>query len=281
MRERFVQLRGLPICLCEWGEPGAPLVLCLHGFLDQGAAWTLVAERVAEKGYHFVAPDARGHGRSSHTPPGSDYHFPDYLSDLDAIVAELEPERLHLLGHSMGGTVASLYAGLRPEAVDVLVLVEGLGPPAEKSTDLPNKIRLHLDQLRNLKPHRVMEDVTAASDRLRRMTPSLSPDFALLLAERSTVKVPGGVSWRWDKLHRTRIPAVFSVEGYLATLQQITAPTTIIYGKESWYRFPDLPQRESAITTRTRHEIPGSHSLHIDAPEDLAALLVNAFKVGV
>lgn len=278
MRERIVQLRSLPVCLCEWGEPGAPLVLCLHGFLDQGAAWALVAERVAEQGYHFIAPDARGHGRSGHTPLGSDYHFPDYLSDLDALLELLAPDRLHLVGHSMGGTVASLYAGLRPEVVSVLALVEGLGPPAESGADLPGKLRLHLDQLRKLKAHRVMENATAAAERLRRMTPTLSPDFAQLLAERSTVPVPGGVSWRWDRLHRTRMPAIFSAEGYQATLAQITAPTTAIFGDQSWYRFPDLDERAESIPTLTRHTLSGGHSLHIDAPDALAECLVNAFQ---
>jgi pimeloyl-ACP methyl ester carboxylesterase len=278
MRERIVQLRSLPVCLCEWGEPGAPLVLCLHGFLDQGAAWTLVAERVASQGYHFIAPDARGHGRSGHTPPGSDYHFPDYLSDLDALLELLAPERLHLVGHSMGGTIASLYAGLRPEAVHTLALIEGLGPPSEDPTDLPAKIRLHLDQLRKLKAHRVMEHVTAAAQRLRRMTPTLSTDFAQLLAERSTVPVPDGVIWRWDRLHRTRMPAVFSAEGYKATLAQITATTTAIFGDQSWYHFPDLDDRTACISSLNRHTLSGGHSLHIDAPEALADCLVKSFQ---
>jgi pimeloyl-ACP methyl ester carboxylesterase len=254
------------------------LVLCLHGFLDQGAAWAKVAERIAEQGYHFVAPDARGHGRSGHAPPGSDYHFPDYLSDLDGILALLAPSSLRLIGHSMGGTVASLYAGLRPEAVDVLVLAEGLGPPAEEATDLPNKLRLHLDQLRSLKPHKVMRNVEGAAERLRRMTPGLSEAFSLCLAERSCEAVDGGVSWTWDKLHRTRMPTVFLVEGYLETLRRITAPTTVVYGRESWYRFSDLPEREAAIAQCSRHEVEGSHSLHIDAPLALTEIILSAFE---
>jgi len=254
------------------------LVLCLHGFLDQGAAWAKVAEKISGQGYHFVAPDARGHGRSGHAPPGSDYHFPDYLSDLDGLIAQLEPTSLRLIGHSMGGTIATLYAGLRPEIVDVLAIAEGLGPPAEKPTDLPDKIQLHLDQLLNLKPHRVMESVEAAAERLRRMTPSLDEDFAVFLANRSTEAVEGGVKWTWDKLHRTRMPTVFLVEGYVETLRRITAPTTLVYGSESWYRFPDLPDREAAVAQLSRHEIQAGHSLHIDAPEALAEIFIDAFS---
>jgi len=278
MRERFIQVRGLPICLCEWGDEGAPIILCLHGFLDQGAAWAMVGERLAEEGYHFIAPDARGHGRSGHAPAGSDYHFPDYLSDLDGIIQFLKPDKLRLVGHSMGGTVATLYAGVRPEIVDVLCVAEGLGPPAEEAVSLPNKLRLHLDQLQNLKAHRCMEDIPAAIARIQRMTPKMPTDFARFLAERSTKPQDDGLIWTWDPLHRTRMPTVFSLEGYLATLRRIQAPTTVVYGSESWYCFPDLPEREAAIPNFTRMEITASHSLHIDAPEALSDCFLQAIR---
>ena len=136
VRERFVSIRGLNLCLCEWGGVGRPIVVCLHGYLDQGAAWARVAQRFAQHGYHFIAPDARGHGRSDHAPAGSDYHFPDYLSDLDGLLDELNVSKVLLVGHSMGGTVASLYAGVRPERIEALGVVEGLGPPTEDLSTL-------------------------------------------------------------------------------------------------------------------------------------------------
>ena len=278
MRERFIQVRGLKICLCEWGESGKPVVVCLHGYLDQGAAWAKVAEHIAAQGYHFIAPDARGHGKSDHAPAGSDYHFPDYLSDLDGVLDQLNLDEVILFGHSMGGTIASLYAGVRPERIRVLGIVEGLGPPAEKLTDLPDKIRLHLDQIRSLKPHRVFEDIDAGAKRLQKMTPGLDAEFARFLAERSTEPTDNGIQWRWDPLHRTRMPSVFSTESYSEALRRITAPVTLIYGDRSWYQFPDLTERESCLKNQTRHTVPGSHSLHIDSPEAVAEIFLDAIR---
>ena len=278
MQERFISVRGLNLCLCEWGELGSPVVVCLQGYLDQGAAWAQIGERFANAGYHFIAPDARGHGRSDHAPPGSDYHFPDYLSDLDGILDQLQVSSVLLLGHSMGGTVASLYAGVRPERIKALGVVEGLGPPAEDLATLVDKIQLHLDQLRALKPHRVMKDSSAAALRLRRLSPNLSEENAERLAARSTRSVEGGVVWRWDPLHRTRIPSVFSTESYLAAIRRITAPVSLFYGDQSWYQFPDLAEREAALQSAKRHVLPGGHNLHIDAPEALADRLLEAFR---
>ena len=278
MRERFVSVRGLNICLCEWGEQGDPIVLCMHGYLDQGAAWARVGERFAEEGYHFIAPDARGHGRTDHAPAGSDYHFPDYLSDLEGLLDALEVSKVLLIGHSMGGTVASLYAGVRPERIAALGVVEGLGPPEEDLATLADKIRLHLDQIRNLKPHRVMADASAAAERLRRLSPGLSDEFSQSLALRSTVEVEGGVVWRWDPLHRTRIPSVFSKDSYIAAIRRITAPVTLIYGEQSWYQFPDLSERESALKHFVSHTLPGGHNLHIDSPKEVADLFIEAFR---
>ena len=278
MRERFVSIRGLNVCLCEWGQVGDPIVICLHGYLDQGAAWARVGERFAEQGFHFIAPDARGHGCSDHAPEGSDYHFPDYLSDLDGLLDELDLSEIFLIGHSMGGTVASLYAGVRPERITALGVVEGLGPPEEDLSSLADKIRLHLDQIRSLKPHRVMKDTAAAAERLRRLSPGLSTEFSESLSARSTVEVDGGVVWRWDPLHRTRIPSVFSKESYIAALRRITAPVALVYGDAGWYKFPDLPEREAALKDFKRHTLPGGHNLHIDAPEAMADIFIDAFR---
>ena len=64
MREAFVEGRGLPLCVCTWGNPADPPILLLHGMLDQGATWEMVATRLAADGFYVVAPDLRGHGRS-------------------------------------------------------------------------------------------------------------------------------------------------------------------------------------------------------------------------
>src|SRR5690606_17454861 len=111
-----------------------------------------------------IAPDQRGHGLSEHVGRGGFYHFWDYVSDLDALVGSLE-RPVDLVGHSMGGTVACLYASLRPEAVRRLVLVEGLGPP-DASGELLRRPRRFLDDRHRGPVHAPLDDV---ADGVRRM----------------------------------------------------------------------------------------------------------------
>src|SRR5262245_26616302 len=123
---------GLTCHVLEWGGADAALdhtVVLLHGFLDLAWTWVPTVEAGLAGRFHVVAPDVRGHGDSDRVGPGGYYHFIDYLADLDALVRTLGRRRLSLVGHSMGGSIASYYAGVYPDRVHRLALLEGLGPP--------------------------------------------------------------------------------------------------------------------------------------------------------
>ena len=126
--------RGLTLRICEWGPPEARPLLVLHGFLEQGAAWRDVALSLPHR--RIIAPDARGHGLTEHVGTGGWYHFWDYVSDAEAIVDHLGSP-IDLLGHSMGGGVASILAGARPEKVRRLMVIEGLGPQRTPTRGTP------------------------------------------------------------------------------------------------------------------------------------------------
>ena len=121
-----LDVRGLGLVVRELSPKSqhehTPIV-CLHGWLDNGGAFIPVADGHPGR---WLALDQRGFGQSDHLGPGAYYHFADLLTDLDALVRKIG-ERVHLVGHSMGGTVASMYAAVRPENVDRLVVIEGLG----------------------------------------------------------------------------------------------------------------------------------------------------------
>ena len=173
--ETFLDVGGLRLCVCRWrpeAERAAPPVLILHGFLEQGFAWDAVARQlVAALGRNVVAPDHRGHGRSEHVGAGGFYHFWDYVGDVQAVVDHLGGV-VDLVGHSMGGTMAALYAGSRPETVRRLALLEGFGPPdvEEQALDLARAFLRTRDRPPR---HPIMADVAAAAERMRRYNPSL------------------------------------------------------------------------------------------------------------
>ena len=278
LRERMVRVRGLELCVCEWGPEDGPLVLILHGWLDQGAAWNRVAMELAAAGYWVVAPDQRRHGRSAHTPAGTSYHFAEYLGDLDALLVELDRPLQLLVGHSMGGTVASLYAGLRPEAVPRLVLVEGVGPPPETVESAVDRMRTWLDHQKKDWNTRPMDSVGAAAERLRRFNPGLSTGDAMMLAERSTCEKDGAVYWTWDPLHRSRSATAYDSARHRACMSRITATVRFIHGDQSWYmQIPDLEERLASIPRLVeRVELTSGHAVHVDAPEALAQALQTA-----
>src|ERR1043165_1345573 len=129
---------GLTYHVLEWGTEtaGDLTFVLLHGFADIGAMWSEVADRIAPHG-HVMAPDLRGHGDSDWVGPGGYYYFMDYVADLDDVIAQLARRRVVVVGHSMGGSVSSYWAGTRPDRLIGLALLEGLGPGDMSEHDGP------------------------------------------------------------------------------------------------------------------------------------------------
>src|SRR4051794_24555734 len=103
----YQRVNGLKLYVHRFRDPAAApsglTILLVHGFLDSGATWDLVAPRLARAGHDVVAPDLRGFGLSDYVGAGGYYHFPDYIADLAELVDAIAPRRLSVVGHSMGG----------------------------------------------------------------------------------------------------------------------------------------------------------------------------------
>ena len=189
MEETLITIRGLKICLCTWGPEEGPLVLCLHGILEQGAAWSEVAIRLAQKGYRVIAPDLRGHGRSDRVGKGGSYNLIDFLGDIDAIVEVLAGKAFILVGHSLGSVLGAIFATIRPQTIKNIVLVETILPTSEESDDPTTALANQLNSMASPPQHPIFPDIKTAAERLRKATPALSPSLAMLLAERITEPV--------------------------------------------------------------------------------------------
>lgn len=265
--------RGLLLRVREWPGSGEPPVVILHGFLEHAGAWDAVAGPLSDAlGRRVLALDQRGHGCSGHLGAGGFYHFWDYVSDVDALVEKLGGP-IDLVGHSMGGTVACLYAGARPELVRRLVLVEGLGPPDMTDTAVDRGRRFLADQRRS----RSHAPLTGLSDAVRRMqvyNPTLPLAVATRLAQRATRPVAHGLVWKWDALHRARSPVPFQASTFMDFLRMITAPTLSIQGGASTFQIEDGDQRLACILAATSAQIAGAgHLVHHDAPQELTMMI--------
>lgn len=273
MREMDWTLRGLPFGGVAWGTPDETPIVFLHGWLDHAGSWEEVAERVP--GWR-VAPDHRGHGRSPRVGPGTTYHFPDYVADLDALLDELGG-RPRLVGHSMGGTIATMYAGARPERVAAVVTVDGLGL-ADGEGEAADRLVAFLDGTRRGVKEKVHASVADAAARLRGAMPFLTEARARRLAERDTRPVDGGVTWTHDPRHRIRGAIPYRHVHHQALLARIRCPVLSVHPQHSPFAPADVSALESTIPDLRVVEIPdATHMVHLQAPEALATAIRSFF----
>jgi pimeloyl-ACP methyl ester carboxylesterase len=278
-RDRVIKANRLNLHLLEWGDDG-DVVLLLHGFLEHAHVWDWVAPQLAEAGYHAFALDWRGHGDSEWIGAGGYYHFIDYVADLAALVRTLGGY-VALVGHSMGGGAAVLYAGTEPACVRALVSIEGLGVPDTDPSTAPERVVGWLRDLDRVE-HRVRGTITfdAAVARLRQRFPRFSETVARHLVEFGTRDTAGGRVWKFDPLHQTQAPQPTYVAQAREFWKRVSCPVLYVEGAESVLRLPpgDLDERLTALQAR-RVTIPGSgHHPHLEQPEALARVLVSFFK---
>jgi pimeloyl-ACP methyl ester carboxylesterase len=125
---KFLTVNGLRLRTLEWGRPGALPIVCVHGYTSSAEAFNAMARRLQVRA-HVIAMDVRGHGESAWSPDGA-YQYADQAGDLAALVDQLGIERFVLIGTSMGGVIAMVYAGQHGGRLRGLVLND-IGPEVE------------------------------------------------------------------------------------------------------------------------------------------------------
>lgn len=285
-RSQFMSHHNLKLHLTEWVGPSKPEVntaetlwFFLHGYLDQGVTFYDLIQALQPEG-RCISWDARGHGQSGHIAPHGYYHFFDYLFDLDYVLGQLQPyQRLILVGHSMGGMIASLYAGSFPERVHGIVNLEGWMAPDGRPESVPERVRLWLEQRHKLKDFQAYPNAPSAADKLLQRDPQLSPEQARRLAEWGTESTPQGLRWRHDPLHKTRSPQPFRLDQAKAFWQRIELPTLLLYGEQSpILKLSDHPERMAAFPQAEIRAVPAGHNLHLHQSQTLAELISSWFQ---
>ena len=281
-RSRRLQCNGIDLRLHEWTPAGAPVAVAilLHGLQDDGRSFDLVAPALTAAGLSVIAPDLRGFGDSARVPAGAYYHFADYVFDLADLVDQVSPRApVFLVGHSMGGTVASLFAGAFPERVALLALLEGVGPPTMPDAISPDRFRMWITDVRDTRARqeRTMS-LDEATRRLAKNHPRVDDHVVRERAERLTRPAPTDPDrrvWSFDPLHRTTSPFGFCAERWKAHAVRITAPTLIVGGGTEGFHPEDEAARVSAIPCAKIVDLPGAgHMMHWTKPRELAALLI-------
>jgi len=253
-----------------WGDRSLPPLIALHGWLDNAGSFSRIAPLLASK-RHVVALDLRGHGRSSHLPPGVWYHYVDYFDDLRAVLDHFGWPRAEFLGHSLGGTLASLFAAIHPERVEQLLLVEALGPLTVEPIETLAQLRRGVDEraaFAQRRPLRVFADVASAIS-LRMAASALTEDAARALVERGVQVVDGGVVWSSDPRLTLASPQRYTEAQVLAKLAGIRAPTLLMLAEPTTSYLPDamMASRAAQVADIEVVRLAGSHHLHLEEPE--------------
>lgn len=278
------RVNGLKLWIHRFRDPDATpsglTVLLVHGFLDSGATWDLVAPALARAGHDVLAPDLRGFGQSEWVGAGGYYHFPDYVADLSELIDSLAPRRLVMAGHSMGATVAALLAGARPDRFERVALLEGLGPVASEPEMAVERMKIWLRNLREAtRGSRPLTTMQEAIERLVLHHPRVPREVIESRAALLTrVDNQGQLIWAYDPLHRTTAPTPFNIESFRVFLRRIECPTLVVSGGPLGWHPPDEAERATCLRDVRHLELSkAGHMMHWTAPEALAASLLVFF----
>jgi len=269
-------IRGVRYHVYEWGERDRPLLVLLHGWGDCGASFQFLVDELPDDRF-VVAPDWRGFGRSHHRCES--YWFPDYVADLDVLLACYQPDTpVDLLGHSMGANVAGLYAGIFPERVRRFVNVEGFGLADSDPGNAPANYRRWIESAR-VKPaystYRTFDELAA---RIAKRSPAMSRDRALFVAQHWAEQRPDGtVVLRADPAHKLPNAVQYRRAEAEACWQRVSAEVLLVMGENTDFR---AELRDWIDPDASRHPfrgapavvVPGAgHMVHFEAPAALAA----------
>ena len=285
-QSEFVVVRGLRMHVRLWGRAGAPKLFMLHGWMDVAASFQFVADSLAGD-WQIIAPDWRGFGLSERSHADT-YWFPDYLADLDFLLDHYAPgEAVNLLGHSMGGNIASVYAGVRPARVRRLINLEGFGLPGSHPAQAPKRLAEWLNALHEPPQLRSYPDLAAVAGRLQKTNPRLSDARAAFLAPHWAGQNADGM---WDILadpaHKQPNPVLYQIEEVLACWRAISAPVLWVEAEDTnmWQWMGPKPAARIEVDRRlaqlsnvtSRMMADAGHMLHHDQPE-LLAHMIEAF----
>lgn len=268
-KSEFLSVRGLRLHYLDWGNHGAPPLVCVHGYTSSAQAFNAPARQLLER-FHVIVPDVRGHGESAWSPEGA-YQYRDQAADLAAIAEQLGLTRFSLIGTSMGGIIAMTYAGEHSERLARLI-INDIGPDAETGSQ-------RITQMVGSRPDEfaTLEDAVAYR---RQMSPIVAgrsledqEELALGVLRR---RADGRWVWKMDPQYvQQRVAQGPPVRPPLwPVLQRLSCATLVVWGEDS--DVLSEPQARRMVETLPKGQlvsVPGvGHAPTLVEPVALAAL---------
>ncbi|OEF87633.1 alpha/beta fold hydrolase [Vibrio splendidus] len=277
MIEKSYSLASGTLATQQIGNPQttATTVVFIHGWLDNSSSFNQVMQQVAKfaPNAHLVAIDLFGHGFSSHKS-GSYYPFHDYIDDLHQLVTKLSPNRLVLVGHSLGALIASCYSAAFPEKVSGLIQIEGHGPLSEAPHETVSRLRDGvLSRLRQRrKPSRPLASLEDAI-KLRAHANQINAELIAPIVERGIVEFENSWQWRCDPNLKCDSLYRMSQAHAEAIMAAIECPQLIVLGNDG-FRHLQHNRYKSAHSPLNIETVPGGHHCHLESPELVSELIL-------
>ena len=254
-------------------EDGQP-VIALHGWLDNANSFLPLAEKLPQ--LQLVAIDLPGHGQSDHRSPDAHYHFLDWVDDVVQLLHLLQlssNQPVVLIGHSMGGMIATAVAASFPELVRQVILLDSIGLVTGAEQDTVSQLRKALlsrqKRLDKRKPQ--YPDLNAAAA-ARQAQSDFDLATAVLLAERGTVS--DGVTWTWSADLRLREVSAYRLSEAQACqfIESVKAPALAIMAKQGIELMQQGRQRwQPHYQNLQLYELDAGHHLHMTHSIEVAA----------
>lgn len=268
------RLRLAALSNCDW-TPDKPPVICLHGWLDNAASFVPLMRALPH--VPFLAIDWPGHGHSHHLGADSHYHFVDYVGDLYELITAQGWDKVDIVGHSMGGLVASVFAGTFPEKLNRLAMIEACGPMSWPDREAPQILRKAVISRRKLADKQLTEHATLASAvAARQAAGDLGEESARLLVERGLKQRGERFVWRSDPRLRTFSALRMTEQQAQAFIQATTASVLVIHGDTGFDMVKQaIAQRSKDYQLFQLSELEGGHHLHMDNAEKVGQRLAD------
>lgn len=289
-RDFELEVNGFRFAAKSWGDPSGKPVLGLHGWLDNANTFARISP-LLNNDIYLVAVDMAGHGYSQHRSANTSYYLWDYALDVLRITDVLGWKQFSILAHSMGTGIAAILSGCFPEKVVRQIFIDGLGAPfvmeeeqaatyfydAFRQLEMARKVKLY-----GFSPSdqpQFPDREAAIKDRMKSFVGNISAKAASYLADRALTSVPGGFRWNHDP--RLVLPEFFRMTELQARsfISRITAPTTIILGKQGLFNNTPGKERIATFPSASVVWLQGNHHLHLEeAYTDVANTINNFLK---
>lgn len=275
VREFEIQLPHIRLNGRLWGNAGKPLILALHGWLDNADSYAPLAEYLSD--YQLLAIDWPGHGLSEHRPGSYPLHWIDYLFDLENLMEALKQVQspIALMGHSLGGIVASAYTASFAHRVPKLILLEAITPlfecPSMATKRLNKSFAGHLSWLANREKKKPVYDASEQAVKARSRLTKLDSRWCRLIVERNMQAVDGGVSWRSDPRLKLDSPMRLTFEQVEGVMQSVETQTLLITAEDGLTLLhKEVPKAKSWFSRLEHKVLDGDHHLHMGNSEAVA-----------